>query len=384
MKLLLQLAFKNTIGAGLRTLLNVLVLSLSFVIIIFYNGMIDGWNEQAKHDSIAWEYGQGQLWHEQYDPFDPFTLQDAHGTLISTDTAKLTPLLIQQATIYPEGRMLPVALKGIPPQQQILELPTAYLDTAINTIPVMIGKRMATSSKLQKGDKVLLRWRDKNGTFDASEVLIVHVFDANVPAIDQGQLWIPLEKLWKMTGLVGEATLWIASEAKPLQAEGWTYKSHKELLAALNFVIQSKKASGSILYLMLLGIALLAIFDTQVLAVFRRQREIGTYIALGMTRWQVAGLFTIEGAANSVLAILLGALYGIPFLGYLSSAGIGMPAASDGMGLAISERIYPVYGLGLILTTIAVLVVSATIVSFFPARRITRMNPIDALKGKLQ
>jgi len=36
-----KLAFKNLLGAGLRTWLNVFVLSLSFVLIIFVRGLIE-------------------------------------------------------------------------------------------------------------------------------------------------------------------------------------------------------------------------------------------------------------------------------------------------------------------------------------------------------
>jgi ABC-type antimicrobial peptide transport system permease subunit len=61
-----------------------------------------------------------------------------------------------------------------------------------------------------------------------------------------------------------------------------------------------------------------------------------------------------------------------------------MPAAYEGTGLSIPERIYPVYSLGLILGTIALVVISATIVSFLPSRKIAKMNPTLALKGKLQ
>ena len=46
--LALKLAFKNLMGAGLRTWLNVSVLSFAFVIIVFYNGLIDGWNRQSQ------------------------------------------------------------------------------------------------------------------------------------------------------------------------------------------------------------------------------------------------------------------------------------------------------------------------------------------------
>ena len=50
MKLELNLALKNLLGARLRTLLNVLVLSFSFVIIIFLNSIMDGWDQQAQKD----------------------------------------------------------------------------------------------------------------------------------------------------------------------------------------------------------------------------------------------------------------------------------------------------------------------------------------------
>ena len=54
------------------------------------------------------------------------------------------------------------------------------------------------------------------------------------------------------------------------------------------------------------------------------------------------------------------------------------------MGIIMAERIFPVYGAALILGTILIVVISATIVSFLPARKIARMNPVEALKGKIQ
>lgn len=384
MKLAFQLAFKNLIGSGLRTWLNVGVLSFAFVVMIMYNGMIDGWNEQARLDSIAWEYGYGQLLEESYDPFDPFTLQDGHGILKESQTKHLTPVLLQQATIYPYGRMLSVVLKGIDAHQQILKLPTKSLLESEASIPAIIGKRMAEAAKLQKGDEVLMRWRDKNGTFDAANITIVDVFDCNVPNVDNGQVWISLEKLWEMTGLTEHATLFIADQDYVYsEIKGWKFSSKEELLKELTEIIAMKKVGGSVMYGLLLAIALLAIFDTQVLSIFRRQKEIGTYIALGMTRWQVVGLFTVEGSMYSFLATILGCVYGIPFLLFLAKNGITMQANADNMGISIADVIYPVYGIGLIVSSIILVVISSTIVSFLPARKIAKMNPVDALKGKL-
>jgi len=52
--------------------------------------------------------------------------------------------------------------------------------------------------------------------------------------------------------------------------------------------------------------------------------------------------------------------------------------------IPIAESIYPYYSIGLIFVTILLVVLSATIVSYLPARKISKMKPTDALKGKLQ
>lgn len=388
--LTLKIAFKNLIGAGLKTWLNVLVLSIAFVIIIFYNGMMDGWDKQAQTDTIAWEIGQGQFWEKDYDPYDPYTLVDAHD-IIPPELERqvinkaLAPVLIVQGSIYPQGRMQNIQLKGIPADQEILELPTQALDAETTATPAIIGKHMAEGAKLQLGDQVLLRWRDKNGTFDAREISIVEIFDANVPSIDNGQVWVSLADLEDMTGMQNEATLLVTGkDFEAASPANWVFKNHDYLLADLAAIIQSKKGSASVMYVMLLGIALLAIFDTQVFSIFRRQKEIGTYIALGMTRSQVVRLFTIEGGAHSILAALLGAVYGLPLFVYLSKVGIPIPASSQNAGVPISTEIIPTYGAGLIFGTLLLVVISATIVSYLPARKIARMKPTEALKGRVQ
>ena len=58
-----KLALRNLFGAGLRTWLNVIVLSFAFVVIIWHKGFLDGWDRQAKTDMISWEVGGGQYWH---------------------------------------------------------------------------------------------------------------------------------------------------------------------------------------------------------------------------------------------------------------------------------------------------------------------------------
>lgn len=384
--LLFKLAFKNLMAAGLRTWLSVSVLAFTYVLIIFYNGLMDGWNQQARTDSIAWEFGQGQLWHSDYDPYDPFTLQDAHGKIPESTKEHFVPILVRQATIYPQGRLQSVLLKGIPANQQLLALPTQALHSEEDgPIEVVMGTRMAKSAKLNIGDRVLMRWRDKNGTFDALQAEVADIFQSNVPSVDNGNIWVSMETLYEMTDFENEATYLVLNEGYThTDIAGWEYKSLGTLLESIDNLIASKKVSGYIIYILLLGLSLLAIFDTQVLSIFRRQKEIGTYIALGMTRWDVVRMFTIEGSASSILGAGVGAVIGTPLFFYLAKNGIAMPAATQNMGITMSQTMFPAFGVGLVVVTIVLVVLASTIVSFWPARKIARMDPTLALKGKIQ
>lgn len=384
-----RLAYRNLVGAGLRTWLSVIVLSISYVIIIWQNGLLDGWNQQALTDMIDWEIGGGQYWHQNYDPYDAFSLEESRAT-VPPEIAGLAdnsaaPILIVQGTIYPNGRMQSAVLKGISPEQKVVKLPTAQLQGDIGEIPVLIGTRMAKDSNLESGDTFVIRWRDANGTFDAADARVVGLMKTNVSTVDQGQVWLPLERLQTMMQLPGMATIIVINKeiALPEAQPGWVFRDPEFLSSDHTAMIEMKKASGLVLYAILMSLALLAIFDTQVLAIFKRRKEIGTLIALGMTRTEVIYLFTLEGSMHGVLAAIVAAAYGIPLLAYSANYGMAMPQAVDSFGLSIAERIFPIYGAGLIIGTTLIVMLAVTIVSFIPAREIAFLNPTDAIKGKI-
>jgi len=388
--LALKLAYRNLKGAGLRTWLNVVVLSLAYVLIIWHQGIITGMLKHGSHAVIEDEIAGGQYWHKNYDPFDPLSYDESHGAIPAElagliEDKKATPILIRQAAIYPEGRIQTVLLKGIEPGQTILGIPSAGLDKEEDALPVLIGRRMAKSISLGIGDYLTIRWRDVQGTFDAVEGKIVEIMNTKVPTMDKGQLWVPLKELQKMTGMKDEATIIVVGQNVQGQKDvsDWKFKDQNFLLTDINQMVRSKRISGSILYVVLLFLAMLAIFDTQVLSIFKRRKEIGTLIALGMTRRQVISLFTLEGAMHGILAVGIGAIYGIPWLIFYSKIGMKVPEATEEYGFALAERLFPSYSLGLILGTVLIVMVTVTIVSFLPTRKISKMKPTEALKGKI-
>jgi len=388
--LTLKLALRNILNAGLRTWLNVVALSFSFVAIIFLQGFYDGLNDQVEHATIDALYGGGQYWQTAYDPYDPLSLDDAHEVvpkkLDSLVAAKeATPILIRRGTIYPHGRFRSVLLKGIDPDQRILSIPTFLLNDSAQAIPALIGSRMAKSIGAQKGDIVTVQWRDVHGTFDARDLNIVDVFSSSVQDIDNNQIWLPLGELRRLTKMTGQATMVVLDKrvAPVGELPGWSFKDLGFLLRDIHSLVRMKSVGASVLYLLLVFLAMLAIFDTQVLSIWRRRKEMGTLMALGMTRTKVIELFTTEGALHSVLAALVAALYGIPLLAFAANTGFRLPNAADTLGFAIGERLFPSYTPPLVIGTTILVCLVTTIVSFLPTRKIAHLKPTDALRGKM-
>ena len=389
--MLLKIALKNLLGARLRTFLNVLVTAFSFFLILFMSAMYDGMLQHAKQVTMDTEIAGGAYWHPEYDPLDPMTFEDAHSVPPSAiqaliDENKAFPVLVSQASIYPGGRIMPTIMKGIPPAQRIVNMPTdALLGHEDIAIPVLIGKGMASESKLEVGDAFTIRWLDTDLTYDADEGTVVHIMDTENFKLDMGHIWIPLDKVQSMLAMEGEATyVTYGKGVQPVQDKGdWIPRDINYLVQDMEAIIEADKPGAQILYLILLAMAAMGIFNAQVLSIFHRGREIGTLMAIGMTRPRVVGLFTLEGGLNALLSAAVTLIVFGPILWYFGAYGIPLPIDYSEMGLIIAKRLIPVYTIGLVVSTTILVSIIVLIVSYIPSRRIAKMKPTDALRGKV-
>ncbi len=389
--MLFNLAIKNLIGAGMRTWLNVFVTAVSFFMIIFISGMYDGMRSHAKQVTIDTEVAGGAYWHPKYDPLDPFSYEDSHGIppeeirdLIKNE--KAFSILVSQASIYPSGRMMPVMMKGIEPEQSIINLPTrSLLKETDGLIPVLMGSSMANYTKLKVGDSFAIRWLDANRTYDADEGLIVYIMETENFKVDMGTIWIPLERAQTMLDMKNEATyITFAKNISTVQEkENWIYRDVDYLMRDMEAMIAADEPNARIMYAILLALAGMGIFNSQILSIFRRRKEIGTLMAIGMTRSRVVGLFTLEGGMNAFFALIMTLVLGGPVFIYFSMYGIPLPIDYTEMGLIMAKRLIPVYTMGLFVSTTLFISFVVLVLSYLPSRRIAKMKPTDALRGKV-
>ena len=389
--MLFKIALKNLLGARLRTFLNVLVTAFSFFLILFMSAMYDGMLQHAKQVTMETEIAGGAYWHPEYDPLDPLTFEDAHSVPPAAVQAlvgekKAFPVLVSQASIYPGGRIMPAIMKGIPPGQNIVNMPTDALSGHEEIdLPVLIGKGMASDTKLEVGDVFTIRWLDADRTYDANEGTVVHIMDTENFKLDMGHIWIPLNKAQAMLAMEGEATYVTYEKGiPPVQNKGdWIPRDINYLVQDMEAIIEADKPGAQVMYMVLLALAAMGIFNAQVLSIFRRGREIGTLMAIGMTRSRVVGLFTLEGGLNAVLSAVVTLIVFGPILWYFGVYGIPLPIDYSEMGLIVAKRLIPVYTIGLVVSTTILVSIIVLIVSYIPSRRIARMKPTDALRGKV-
>src|ERR1700730_2936763 len=131
--------------------------------------------------------------------------------------------------------------------------------------------------------------------------------------------------------------------------------------------IAGLKSVLNILYVLLalsLIVSLFGIVNTLVLSVFERTREIGMLRAVGMTRRQVRRMVRHESVITALIGTVIGIALGI-VLGALLSARVDFIAFTLPVG-------------SLIAFVIAAWVVGL-LAAIFPARRASRLRPLEAL-----
>jgi hypothetical protein len=79
--MILKLAYKNILGNGWRSLINVIILSIVLTGMIWMQGLYDGWGRIARRQMIAWQFGSGHYEQVNYDKYDSFTLDKSNAAL---------------------------------------------------------------------------------------------------------------------------------------------------------------------------------------------------------------------------------------------------------------------------------------------------------------
>jgi len=386
--MIFRIALKNFLRQGMRSFLNVLVTALAMVAVVFNLSLYNGFQDQAVRNMVSTDVAGGHYRVPDFDILAPmewedqtFNVPDALSELSASDKAEV---LILQGQIYPNRRLFPVQLRGVEMQQTLLDIPLNKLEewqTPVDdVIPIIIGKQMAGKSHLHIGDGVVLRWRDRFGAVDALDVEVVDVVPLINPRIDEGVVWMRLDHLRQITHREGEVS-WVAVKEfqGPIVHTG--YQEPEILLKDILELIRQDRKYAVIIWVILIFLAGISVFNTQYLNIFKRQREIGTLMAFGMPPNRVVRLFTVEGSLAAFSAVLAALVLGTVILGWFQSVGLDVSHLAESQ-IPIRENIFLKIEPLEVIFSMLIIVAIMILVAWVPVRKISRVDPTQALRGR--
>ena len=254
---------------------------------------------------------------------------------------------------------------------------------------VLFGLGLARNLGVKVGDKVTLLSTSASGGINGVELDVRGVFRTITKAYDDTALRVPIETARKLLRVKG-AHAWMlllddtdrtdavaASLQSRLKASGLEVVRWYELADFYNKTVDLFSKQVAVVRLIIAAIIVLSITNTMMMVVMERTGEIGTSLALGVTRRRILGLLIFEGSLLGLLGGCVGLVIGYALAILISHVGIPMPPP-PGMehGFIGEILITPALAAG----SFALAVTTAVVASVYPSWRASRLQIVDALR----
>ncbi len=389
-----------------RSFFSALALGLGLAVLLTMAAMITGEMAGALENSLRFESGHLQMRAASYDANKTSLawkdLIESPTNLTNQIAARpavlaATPRLFASGIVTSGSESRGVRIIGIDPASpanamyQKAMLRGTFL-TADDHDGILIGSALAQKLGLDVGSSFSLLANTANGDMIDQKFTVRGVFSTNITGYDRATVFLPLAKAQAMTGTENHATLIFIllhdkTQAEAVKAElggtPYTILTWTEMNVLLTQTEQMANSYMVIFYLIILGITATVITNTLVMTVYERTREIGILAAIGMKSWRILVLFLTESFLLGLGGILLGLLVGGVMVWYFSTIGyyIGGYGLSGG-GILMQDTIYAHLTLSSTITLSIVAAVVAVLAGLNPAFMASRMEPVDALRGK--
>lgn len=405
MNLYLRLAWRNIWRHKRRTVIIVLAMSMSLSLMMFYDGLMNGFTDAIYGNAVKVLGGNIQVHAEGYraevgsTPLLPLT--DAQAVV---NAAEANPMVVAATQRINTGGLVTnregafaVEITGIEPEKEVqVNIIGQYVTdgrnlTSDDTDNILIGKGLADAMDVTVGDRITLVGRSQNKEMRQRTMTIVGIFDLGMADIEKQTVYISLAEAQSLYELsaptavaiflqhLGQEDEVIAS----LQAStpGYEIESFQANYPDLASAIDSKGGVMNVFSVIIIAIAGVGILNLLLMAVYERTREIGVLGAMGLKANQIALLFILEGTMIGLVGVAVGIALGLALNGYLMKVGMdfgSLTQAASYMAL-IKDKVYPTWGVEKLLMRASMVAIISALASVIPAIEAGRREPAEAL-----
>jgi len=256
--------------------------------------------------------------------------------------------------------------------------------------PALVGNGVLDRLGIELGDQFTILVRTAYRGTNAMTFRAAAVADFPVDSLNERAFWIPLERAQRLAGMpdqAGEILVRATRDADPVSVTdaigaalpGLEVLHFSEIESSYSF-IELASAMYNVIALFFFLLASTVIVNTTMMAIFERRREIGTLEAMGMRDRDLIRMFFIEAVILGVIGAFIGLVLGVGGSALLGTIGIDFSTSMEGVDFEISPVLYPVINVRSTLFVFVFSVVVSAATSYLPTRKITRIEPVEALR----
>ena len=406
MRLALRLAWRNIWRNRRRTIIIVLAMSFGLALMMFYDGLVAGFNEAIYGNAIKVLGGNLQVHADGYrakaDQTPLLALADDQKVV---DAALATPQVMSATRRINTGGLassregaFAVGITGIEPEKELAvnlaaqNVQAGRFLTAEDGDMIFIGKGLADAMGVGVGDRITLAGRSTHAQMRRRTMTVAGIYDLGMPDIEKRTIYISLKEAQDLYGLSGQSTevaivlKQLGQEAEVVAAlkpglPGYEVDSWETNFPELQQALSSKGGVMNIFSVVILMIAGIGILNLLLMAVYERTREIGLLGALGLRPRQISLLFVLEGTLIGLVGVAVGIVFGLLINGILMRVGLDYSQFSSVTSYTalISGRVYPSWGIDKLLWRALTVAIISALASVIPAREAAQREPAEAL-----
>jgi len=406
MNLYLRLAWRNIWRHRRRTIIIVLAMGLSLGMMMFYDGLMDGFNNAIAGNAVRVLGGNVQVHAEGYRE-----KVDSNPLIPLTDDAAVVQAALAQPNVIAAARRIqtgglvsnregayPMSIIGIDPEAEapvslIAEHIVAgrYLEAA-DEDSILIGQGLADALSIKVGDRVTMVGSDIHKQNRQRTMTVIGIYDVGIPSMEKGTSYISLTEAQNLFGLRGQSTevqitlKRVGTESAVVNAltpllPGYEVESWANNYPELSNAVGRKNIVMDIFSVIIVMIAGIGILNLLLMAIYERTREIGLLGAMGLKPHQIATTFILEGALIGFVGVIAGIVFGL--ITNISLMQVGMDYSqfagmTDYMAL-ISGKVYPTLGISRLPMRAIIIFVIAALAALIPAIIASKREPSEAL-----
>jgi len=416
MKKFIKLAWRNIWRNWRRTILTSLAVAFGMISIIFTYSYIEGVSESIYRTLIETELGHVKIVSKEFLRlervmpreqlvYNSQSIEDGVSSLpgISTMTERIKFRLILSS----EEENEPALGVGINPEQEksLFDLRQHLIEGSYleeSSAGMLIGDGLAKKLGVSIGDELLAVTTDINYSTYALTFTVDGIFKTGFTFMDKNFSYIPIEKAQEMLdcyGAVHEILLLLEdpTTAREISSEILAFlevNGMEDTITAVpwldSFFIRylpfANIAISSILLIIMI-ISALVILNTMLMAVVERTHEIGVIKSMGMRNGGVVALILVEATYIGLLGVFIGGLIGSGLSLLAQNTGLNFTRMMEKMEFEIaffSPIIYPKFTLGILLGAAVFCLATTLFASIYPARKASRMEPVEALRTSMK